>query len=74
MTKLNAPCLGCKDRVAEPNCHITCEKYISFRKAKDEENAKSYHDKHLVMEANKIESDRIKAVATGKMYRRRAKR
>lgn len=28
MTK--APCKGCKDRTIEPNCHMSCTKYIEF--------------------------------------------
>ncbi len=27
----NAPCKGCPDRTVEPNCHMTCEKYIAFQ-------------------------------------------
>lgn len=27
----DSPCLGCSDRVAEPNCHMTCEKYLAFQ-------------------------------------------
>lgn len=27
----NAPCKDCPDRVVEPNCHMTCEKYIAFQ-------------------------------------------
>lgn len=30
----SAPCKDCKERVVEPNCHMTCEKYLSW-KAKD---------------------------------------
>lgn len=66
-----APCLGCKDRVADPNCHTTCEKYISFREAKTAENEKIHHDKKLEMEANSIEAERIIAISTGKIRRSR---
>lgn len=31
---LNAPCKDCPDRVV--GCHSTCEKYIAFRKYRDE--------------------------------------
>lgn len=30
MVRLIAPCKGCPDRVAEPNCHITCERYLTY--------------------------------------------
>lgn len=32
----NNPCIDCKDRTVEPNCHTTCEKYAVQR----EENKK----------------------------------
>ena len=28
-----SPCKGCTERCAEPNCHTTCEKYLSFEEA-----------------------------------------
>ena len=31
------PCNNCKDRVSEPNCHATCEKYLQFAKQRKEE-------------------------------------
>lgn len=27
----NAPCKDCPDRVVEPNCHMTCERYKEFQ-------------------------------------------
>ena len=27
---MKAPCKNCPDRIPEPNCHITCEKYKEF--------------------------------------------
>ena len=32
------PCKGCDDRVAEPNCHATCEKYKAWRGKLDKVN------------------------------------
>ena len=32
------PCAGCKDRVVEPNCHMTCEPFLKWRQDKDDEN------------------------------------
>lgn len=74
MARLNGPCLGCKDRVADPPCHATCKKYIAFREAKDQENEETYIQKKYVMDANGIEADRIRAVKDGKMYHRRKKK
>lgn len=74
MARLNGPCLGCKDRVADPPCHATCEKYTAFRKAKDQENEETYIQKKYVMDANGIEADRIRAVKSGKMYYRRSRK
>ncbi len=28
-----SPCKGCRDRVVEPNCHGTCERYIVWKTA-----------------------------------------
>lgn len=48
--KKQAPCLGCNDRVAVPNCHSTCEKYIKYDtenkeiKAINGENYRIYKD------------------------------
>lgn len=33
----DAPCKNCKDRTVEPNCHITCQKYIEFKKKRDKD-------------------------------------
>ena len=33
----NAPCKGCKDRTVEPNCHMTCDKYLEFVAGKHKE-------------------------------------
>ena len=34
------PCKDCKDRVPEPNCHITCQKYIGWSKRNEERRTK----------------------------------
>ena len=32
---MRAPCMNCPDRCPEPNCHITCQRYIdSVKKQK----------------------------------------
>lgn len=28
---MNAPCKDCPDRVVEPNCHMTCERYKEYQ-------------------------------------------
>ena len=41
--KIDVPCIGCKDRTAEPNCHSLCERYIAYdtmRKALIEDRRK----------------------------------
>ena len=30
MSRPKGPCKDCEERVAEPNCHSTCEKYLIF--------------------------------------------
>lgn len=69
MTRIIAPCKGCKERVAEPNCHTTCERYLTFRRLKDEQNAELH--KKAVQESiqNDIERDRIRRASTGQLYR-----
>lgn len=32
----DAPCLGCAERTACPNCHDRCEKYRRFRAGREE--------------------------------------
>lgn len=27
----NAPCKGCSDCAVEPNCHMSCQKYLDFQ-------------------------------------------
>lgn len=31
MEKKERTCKGCPDRTVEPNCHMTCEDYLSLR-------------------------------------------
>jgi hypothetical protein len=40
---MNAPCKDCFDR--HQGCHSKCEKYIAFRKERDELNEKIYKQK-----------------------------
>ena len=35
--RLSIPCLGCKDRVADPNCHDGCKLYAKYREELKEE-------------------------------------
>jgi len=44
-----APCEGCGDRVADPNCHTTCERYAAYRAHRDAAN-KARADEHMVDE------------------------
>ena len=69
MTKPQSPCLGCKERVAEPNCHGYCEKYIAFRNELDRQNAEKYKQKQIYLIGSGIEVDRIRACTSGKLYK-----
>lgn len=40
MPKEGCPCKGCNDRVADPNCHGTCQRYVDWAKANAEERQK----------------------------------
>lgn len=33
---MDAPCKNCPDRCVEPNCHMTCEKYLEFQAFRQE--------------------------------------
>lgn len=39
------PCKGCTDRVPDPKCHGTCEKYKAWREELDKRNEaeRTYH-------------------------------
>lgn len=43
--KDTCPCNGCNDRVAVPNCHSTCEKYVSWNSRHQERRAKAREQK-----------------------------
>lgn len=40
---MRAPCKGCTERTAVPNCHMTCEQYLKW-KAEDSIAKKKQHD------------------------------
>ena len=50
--KPQSPCLGCKDRVADPNCHSTCEKYIAY----DNVNKALREERIRIADANWIQN------------------
>lgn len=33
-----SPCKGCRFRVVRPNCHTSCEAYITYKEKQDAEN------------------------------------
>lgn len=40
------PCFGCKDRTAEPNCHITCyERFIPWSERQEERKKRERDDR-----------------------------
>lgn len=43
---VNAPCKNCKDRTIEPNCHMSCVKYIEFT----EENKRAREVREMAMQ------------------------
>ena len=49
---IKAPCKDCPDR--KQGCHSTCEKYIAFRKERDELNVLKFEDakKHMACYRN----------------------
>ena len=73
MVRIIAPCKGCTERVADPNCHITCEKYLTFRRLKDEQKKELTEKAIQEQIQNDIERDRIRRAKTGQLKRRRKK-
>lgn len=59
---MNGPCYGCPDRCPEPNCHMTCDKYLAYQMAKGREHEKMMRAKHEDSIGNVIQYRRIKAV------------
>ena len=49
---MTAPCKGCKDRCVEPNCHMTCQKYLDFVKCANKIRQKEVEVKRAYMPKN----------------------
>jgi len=60
MKKPDVPCRGCKERVAEPNCHPTCSRYQEFKRIKAEYNAIVGENKREYREQEDISYERLK--------------
>lgn len=71
--RLIAPCKDCPDRVPEPNCHMTCEKYLTFKRLKEEEKQRQTETAIHEQRMNDIERDRIRKASTGAFYRSKYK-
>lgn len=69
--RLVAPCKGCEQR--EVGCHVWCEKYIEFRRLKDEQNEEIKRANEVNQALNDIERKRRISLATGRMRKRRNK-
>jgi hypothetical protein len=69
MKKPTSPCMGCEERRAEPNCHMTCERYLAF----DEECKALRKEKIRIAEEYRIQKEiehrRIEMAVSGKFYR-----
>ena len=69
--KPEAPCQGCEDRTVEPNCHMTCEKFLKY----DAMNKKLQKERIKTAEENRVQNDiekrRIKMASEGRMYRKK---
>lgn len=40
----SAPCKGCTERCAEPNCHTTCQRYIDWKSKDHKMKVDKTHD------------------------------
>lgn len=54
MGRIINPCYGCQDRVADPNCHDTCERYLLFKWLTAERKSKEREEKELDAFHNKL--------------------
>lgn len=46
------PCHGCTERVPDPNCHMTCPKYIEFHAVQEER----YRERALKVQVAEVRS------------------
>lgn len=70
LTPYEAPCKGCTDRCAEPNCHTDCSRYLAFRAAVDAEASKKLVKAGLnAYTFDRISRSRDAARRTWKQYR-----
>ena len=37
---MKAPCKGCTERIAVPNCHTTCKRYLDWKAEYDKQKSK----------------------------------
>lgn len=49
---IQGPCNNCKDRF--PSCHVTCEKYITFKKELDEWKTNINKERNLQLSLDSI--------------------
>ena len=68
MKQPTSPCLGCPDRCPEPNCHITCERYLAYSKECEvlRKERLKVAEQHYDIRA--IEKRRIKMASEGRFY------
>lgn len=62
---MNGPCIGCTKetgRSVEPNCHMTCTKYLEYIEARNERNKMIFDAKNDERIADNIEFKRIMSV------------
>ena len=61
----DSPCFGCVDRVAEPNCHGTCERYAEYVKEMDADRRAHVESRAAYLETCAYMNDK-----TARMWRR----
>lgn len=40
---MDAPCKGCTERTAVPNCHMTCQRYLTWKSEYDKQKSKAIY-------------------------------
>ena len=66
--KSKCPCYGCTKRVADPNCHPTCEEHLAWKKQNDarKEAEREFHRKN----DNTMSDNKKRAIWRSKRYSR----
>lgn len=64
---MTPPCRGCPDRVPDPNCHTTCERYLEYRAVMEER----YKERALKVQVADVRSESYHRIQREQIMRRK---